>query len=131
MNIDEYIGIPFKKNGLDRDGLDCWRLVVLVYREQLNIELPDFEGIYVDGTLASMKKTTRYIRDNKKSWQQVKKPKPFDVILLRTGGMVYHAGVVVTKRSMLHILEGIDSTIEEFTGLCWKNKIEGFYHYGR
>ena len=129
MDITKYIDIPFLNCGKDRAGCDCWRLVVMVYKEQLGIDLPDFAGIYVDGTLASLKKVTRIIRENKKKWQQVEKPQLYDVILLRTGSMVYHAGVVVGRRTMLHIMEGIDSTVEEFTGLMWKDKIEGFYRY--
>ena len=101
----------------------------MVYREQLGIKLPGFEGIYVDETLASLKKVTRHIRETKEQWQKVDKPKPFDVILLRTGNMVYHVGMVVGKRTMLHVMEGINSTIEEFTGIQWKDKIEGVYRY--
>ncbi len=66
---------------------------------------------------------------NKKTWQKVDKPIPFDVILLRTGNMVYHCGVVIGRRTMLHVMEGVNSTIEEFTSLQWKQKVEGFYRW--
>ena len=127
----EYVGIPFMKDGNDRNGCDCWRLVVMVYRERLGIDLPDFAGAYVDGSLASLKMVSRMIRDGKQSWQKVDKPIPFDVILLRTGSMVYHVGVVIDRKRMLHVMEGINSTIEEFTGIQWKKKVEGFYRYVR
>ena len=129
MWADDYIGILFGKNGSTRESCDCWRLVVMVYKDKLNIDLPDFAGLFVDGSLASLKKVTRHIRETKKTWQKVDKPLPFDVILLRTGNMVYHCGVVIGRRTMLHVMEGINSTIEEFTGLQWKNKVEGFYRY--
>jgi len=127
----EYVGIPFEKDGNDKKGCDCWRLVVLVYKDRLGIELPDFAGAYVDGSLASLKKVSRMIRDGKQSWQKVDKPIPFDVILLRTGSMVYHVGLVIDRKRMLHVMEGINSTIEEFTGIQWKQKVEGFYRYVR
>jgi cell wall-associated NlpC family hydrolase len=127
----EYVGIPFEKDGNDKKGCDCWRLVVLVYKDRLGIELPDFAGAYVDGSLASLKKVSRMIRDGKQSWQKVDKPIPFDVILLRTGSMVYHVGLVIDRKRMLHVMEGINSTIEEFTGIQWKKKVEGFYRYVR
>ena len=129
MWVDDYIGIPFGKNGSTRESCDCWRLVVMVYKDKLNIDLPDFSGIFVDGSLASLRKVTKHIRETKKTWQKVDKPIPFDVILLRTGNMVYHVGVVAGRRSMLHIDDGINSVIEEFTTLQWENKIEGFYRY--
>jgi len=128
-DMTEYIGIPFLKDGKDKNGCDCWRLVVMAYRERLGIELPDFTGIYVDGSLASLKKVSRMIRDNKEMWKKVDKPQPYDVILLRTGSMVYHCGVVIDRKRMLHITEGINSTIEEFTSRMWKDKIEGFYRW--
>lgn len=129
MWADDYIGIPFQKNRGDRQGCDCWRLIVMVYREKLGIELPDFAGIYVDGSLASLVKVSRKIRDEKQAWQKVDKPQPYDVILLRTGDMVYHVGLVIDHKRMLHVLEGIDSTIEEFTGLQWQQRVEGFYRH--
>lgn len=103
----------------------------MVYRERLGIVLPDFAGIYVDGSLASLIKVSRMIRDNKQTWQKVDKPQPYDVILLRTGDMVYHVGLVIDHKRMLHVLEGIDSTIEEFTGIQWRDRIEGYYRYTR
>ena len=129
MWTNDYVGIPFQKNGSDRNGTDCWRLIVMVYREKLGIELPDFDGIYVDGSLASLMKVSRKIRDEKQAWQRVDKPQPYDVILLRTGDMVYHVGLVIDRKRMLHVLEGIDSTIEEFTGLQWQQRVEGFYRH--
>lgn len=129
MWTNDYVGIPFQKNGSDRNGTDCWRLIVMVYREKLGIELPDFAGIYVDGSLASLVKVSRKIRDEKQAWQRVDKPQPYDVILLRTGDMVYHVGLVIDHKRMLHVLEGIDSTIEEFTGLQWQQRVEGFYRH--
>ena len=131
MWADHYVGIPFGKNGNSREACDCWRLVVLVYRDRLGIELPDFAGAYVDGSLASLKKVSRMIRDGKQTWQKVDKPIPFDVILLRTGSMVYRVGLVIDRKRMLHVMEGINSTIEEFTGIQWKKKVEGFYRYVR
>jgi len=45
--------------------------------------------------------------------------------------MVYHVGLVIDRKRMLHVMEGINSTIEEFTGIQWKKKVEGFYRYVR
>jgi len=127
--MDKYIGIPFLRGGNTRKGCDCYRLVVMVYKDKLDIDLPDFSGLFVDSSQASLLKVSRQIRDTKKIWQKVEKPKPFDVILLRTGDMVYHIGIVAGKRTMLHILEGVDSVIEEFTSLQWEDRIEGFYRH--
>jgi cell wall-associated NlpC family hydrolase len=40
--INDYVGVPYRPNGRDRAGWDCWGLVVAVYRERLGLELPDY-----------------------------------------------------------------------------------------
>lgn len=127
--MDEYVGIPFLENGTNRNGLDCYRLVVLIYREKLGIELQDFVGVFVGDTLASMRKVARLMRSEKQKWQKVEKPQRYDVVLFRSGAMAYHVGIVVDHKRMLHISDGIDSTIDEYTGIEWRNRVEGFYRY--
>lgn len=39
---NDYVGIPYVVNGRDRTGLDCWGLLILAFREQRGIELPDW-----------------------------------------------------------------------------------------
>jgi cell wall-associated NlpC family hydrolase len=129
MNIKNYIGIPFLKNGNDREGCDCWKLIVMVYREQLGIELPDYAEIFVDDSLASLRRVARTMKEERLKWRQVQTPIPYDVILLRVDGLVCHAGLVIDRRRMLHIMDGTDSTVEEFTGLQWKQRVEGFYRW--
>jgi len=129
MWFDNYIGIPFLADGNDQKGCDCWGLAVLIYKEQLNIDLPVFAGMFVDGSLASLIRVTKHIRKIKKTWLKVNEPASYDIILLRTGNMIYHVGLVIDKKRMLHVMEGINSTIEEFTGIQWKQKVEGFYRW--
>ncbi len=46
MNFDNFIGLSYLDKGRDRNGLDCWGLVRLVYSELLNIELPCYSQSY-------------------------------------------------------------------------------------
>ena len=40
--LNRYIGRPYKYGGRDLDGLDCYGLVKLIYKEQYNLSLPDW-----------------------------------------------------------------------------------------
>lgn len=42
-DFSKYVGIPFVPGGRDRKGADCYGLMVLVYREMFNTELPEYD----------------------------------------------------------------------------------------
>lgn len=125
---DNYIGIPFKRDGHDRNGIDCWRLVVLVYREMLGIQLPSYQGIFSNTSPSSLLGAVKQMRIEREKWIPVSCPDPFDVVTLRINGL-FHVGIAINRAEMLHIDEQTDSVIERFSGLLWKNRVEGFLRY--
>jgi cell wall-associated NlpC family hydrolase len=129
MWTDAYIGIPFKREGHDRNGLDCWRLIVLIYKERLGIELPSYKDAYSERSRESLCEVARLMREERTKWQKVFDPRPFDIVHLRVGDLAHHVGIVIDRSRMLHIMEGINSMIEEFTGIYWRDRIEGFFRY--
>jgi cell wall-associated NlpC family hydrolase len=40
--LNRYIGIPYKYQGRNIDGLDCWGLVKLIFKERYSINMPDW-----------------------------------------------------------------------------------------
>ena len=44
-DFNKYIGIPYKNQGRGWDGVDCWGLYYLIFKTELNIELPDFSNL--------------------------------------------------------------------------------------
>jgi cell wall-associated NlpC family hydrolase len=128
MWCDKYIGIPFKPNGYDYQGADCFGLVNLVYREVLNITLPRYD-VYTRNSIGCLKEVARTMNTERDKWIKVEQPRMFDVVLLRTGTFVWHCGMVISRYRMLHVMEGINSCIEDFTGIMWKERVDGFLRY--
>jgi cell wall-associated NlpC family hydrolase len=130
---NKYIEIPFLEGGHDpKTGLDCYRLAVLVYSQELGIKIQDFKGVFVShNSPESIRRVHRTIQKAKKDWDPVTKPEAFDLIILRTGKLEFHVGIVVDRTRMLHIEEGGYSGIEQFTGQLYKDRVMGFYRYAR
>jgi cell wall-associated NlpC family hydrolase len=128
LDLDEYIGIPFKSKGRDRNGIDCWGLVRLIYRERLNIELPSYIDEYGH---ACSDDVIKVVAAHEKEWAKVGKERTWDLVLLRIKGMPRHIGIVIGRKVMIHIWSGIDSCTERYDSLLWRNRILGFYRYGK
>ena len=80
MNIQKYIGLPYKDNGRDITGIDCWGLVRLYYKQELDIELPSYVDQYIGLTSTNIKESIISYRDN---WDKVEIPQLNDLILFR------------------------------------------------
>lgn len=128
---DAYIGIPFKANGREATGCDCWGLVVMVYAQQLGVRLPGFDGALGDGCAMALRQVAKTIAQQSVEWARYLVPQPFDVALFRNHGLPSHVGIVVDRNCMLHIADGIDACIERFDGVLWKHKLIGFYRHAR
>lgn len=127
----DYIGLPFMPDGRDRAGIDCWGLVCLVYREQLDIELPSYSGVYTEASREALRIVAGQYQSWRQNWEPVDFPRALDVVLFRIGGLNAHVGIVIDRRHMLHILSGIDSCIEAYAGLIWRDRLQGFYRWTR
>lgn len=126
---NNYIGIPFLPNGRDRAGLDCWGLVCLVYSEIKGIQLPQYRDVFIDTGIGSLRRVARMMSAERLSWAKVAAPEPLDVIMLRHSEFVWHVGLVIDHRRMLHVDQGINSVIEDYVGIIWRNKVDEFRRY--
>lgn len=134
----DYVGLPWRAYGRDRAGVDCWGLVVLVYREQFGIALPAFSTLSWpcshDSPAAEVQEARQRIAGvmsevANRSWRVVDRTaaQRGDVLLLRLAGVACHVGLVVGERHMLHAEEGVDVVLDDFTGLKWSRRIEGVF----
>ncbi len=72
---DAYVGIPWQWRGRDREGIDCYGLLVLVYREQRGITLPEYPYSTHSAAAAT-------IAEEARRWCRVSTPAPFDVAIV-------------------------------------------------
>ena len=126
MWSNNYIGIPYKANGRDKDGLDCWGLVRLIYKEQYNTDLPSFSTEYhIDDNARIKELITQY----REGWVQKEKVQEGDLVLFRVLGEETHVGVAVSETHFIHVREGKDTAIESFSNLKWAKRVVGFFRY--
>lgn len=128
----QYIGIPYKPGGRDRDGIDCWGLLQLVWREQFGAVLPSYDGpLWQRG--ASAEEVARAASEYSRQFTEIEpgQERPGDGVLFRMMGSPIHVAAVVGRGAMLHVDDSADSCVEDYTSVRWSRRILGFYRYER
>ena len=123
---NKYIGIPFLDKGRDIDGIDCWGLVRLVYKQEYNIDLPSFSTDYEADDTERMKDL---LAQYKEGWEKIDTPTEGCIVLFNILGVESHMGIAISSTHFLHARDRYDSAIESFDSVGWKNRITGFYKY--
>ena len=122
MSLDKYrpyIGIEYEAPH------GCFRLVEQVFRGVYGIDLGrQDEGLE---QAQSKDRTARIQRKLSEMAVQVNDPQEGDVVIVR--GRPWHIAVVIAPNMMLHSYNGGTSCVEDYEGLRWRNRIEGFYRY--
>jgi hypothetical protein len=126
MNYDNYIGLPYKENGRDDTGLDCWGLARKFYKQELGIELPSYAELYDGSYDPKLPQTVNYYKD---SWTRVQSPQAGDLCVFNILGEPTHIAVYIGNEKFLHSREGKDSVIERLDNPKWANRLEGYYRY--
>lgn len=126
MNLNRYVGLPWRDRGRTPDGCDCWGLLRLVYAGEFGIDLPDHSNGYVD---TSDRAISGLIGNGLADWTSVAAGRegPLDAILIRQAP--WHVGVVVRRGLMLHMPENQSSCIEPYDTGRWSRRVEGIYRH--
>lgn len=100
---EDLLGAPYREGGRDKDGLDCWGLVLEVFR-RLGHALPDPGVTTADIEGGRADPFAAYSASD--DWERAMPPfQVFDVILFKPEGgghVASHAGVYVGERKILH-----------------------------
>ena len=122
-----YIDLPYADKGRTVDGLDCWGLARLIYRDQLGIELPSYLEGYTSAEEAA--EVAALIEENKPLWHEVARPQPFDLVALRLKGHPMHCGVCVGQGRFIHVMLGTNVTVERLDSPLWAKRITGYFRH--
>lgn len=126
MQVNKYVGIKFKDKGRDTNGIDCWGLARLIYKNEYNIDLPSFTSDYeADDTIRMQELIAQY----KEGWEKLDQPQEGSIVVFKVLGHESHIGVAVNKDQFLHAREGQDSAIESFSSPSWNRRIVGHFKY--
>lgn len=129
MWCNNYISVPFEEHGRNRQGCDCWGLARLIYKEQLNIDLPEL--LNYKNTKDSRNIAELYEIEHQE-WQEIPlgQEKSFDILVFKMLGLPTHIAVVVDKGLMIHCEKGCGTHISEYNReVQWKTRLAGVYRY--
>jgi len=118
MNFSRYLNIPYRHKGRSFEAVDCFGLIWLVMKEEFGWDVPDFTNINYSQDWH--KKKENHILDvigtlNVEQFSPIQPPyKRFDFIVffLGTKTVVNHCGLYIGDNKVLHIYEGITSTVD-------------------
>lgn len=127
-----YIGLPWQERGLTRDGIACWGLACLVYRECLGITLPDYAAQIA--CIAEKAEVAAVFADSTAAagpWisKAAEEAEDFDILVFRVGALDAHVGIQAWPGHMLHITSGQDSAIIDYGRNPWKHRLTGVYRH--
>lgn len=130
MIFNKYIGLKYKNQGRDFDGVDCYGLLYLFYKTELGVLLPDFISLDYDQEWYDSGEN-HIINNIGKLWIKVTPPyKMFDglIFYLGTKETANHVSLYIGKNKIIHIYENITSRIE-IIDRHWEQNLYGIMRY--
>lgn len=123
MDYSKYIGIPFKYGGRTYKELDCYGLVMLLFKELHNINLPDMNSPeFLEEIAHDMEEEIQ------RHWVNTEL-EIGRVLLFSIKGYGAHVAYVIGPDTMIHTWEKSNGVCIERISMGWKNRILGCYKY--
>lgn len=125
---NSYIGTKFKDKGRGADGVDCWGLVCLIYRNELGIELPSYTECY-ENTDDKNTLTDLIANEQKSKWAEVVNMRSFDVLVLKIDGLPYHIGIYTHDNKFVHCERGFNTVVAKLDSFRWQRRLMGAFRW--
>lgn len=129
---NEYVGIPFKWLGTDRNGCSCWGLICLIVEEIYGKTLPRHDSIERQA-IKGEADPEPYGFDG---WEiPLAEATEGDILHMfsyyKGNRLPLHAGMVVEPGKVLHVQQGSTSVIESYKRPPLCNMIIGAYRFDK
>lgn len=148
---ERYSDVPFLENGRTLSGADCWGLACLIWRQELEIDMPLFHGKRLpergpqEPAGQYRWRCRAYFADEIRRYigelftplcetvdEAIALPvRPGDGVLMRFGSEPSHVAVVCRAArhqvEAIHVYRGINSTVVKLGTRVWRNAVLGFY----
>ena len=119
--VNDYIGVPYLVNGRDRNGWDCWGLVMAVLYEQKKLAITDWKVVTTGSPKANLADSISRIAESAKEMLndgrivQIDKPEDFAIVTIHRHKLPNHVGIVIAG-GVLHCASTNGGTIYEPLG---------------
>jgi len=121
-----FIGVPYKDDGHDFRGCNCWGLVHLVLKHRAGIEVDPFADVSAADIAEAIELTRKVAASS--TWLPVSgSPREFDVALL--SGRPLHTGIVVASDLLLHVWRSPASMVMRLDNMRIRARMVGFYRH--
>jgi cell wall-associated NlpC family hydrolase len=110
--VNKYIGRPYLLHGRDMDvGVDCYGLVILVYKDILGVDLPDWQADSdsIKGMVTALERELRGQIDREYAIEK-ETPDDMDIITVSRHGRPHHMGVYVSG-GVLHANQANEAVV--------------------
>lgn len=110
MNLDDYIGLPYREGARGPDAYDCWGIVAEVLRAARGWSLPDWYQS-APGPQAASRAISAAVEGEVAGGRSVRvdAPEDYDIAVVGSGTRPHHVGVYI-HGGVLHASRGLGST---------------------
>jgi cell wall-associated NlpC family hydrolase len=124
LDIRKYLEVPYKHQGRDLEGWDCYGLIKYAYAERgyVLFDMKNYDKHW------SFRGRNLLLENYQLQWRRVEVPEYLDGIMFKNErGEVDHGGLVLKDNWFIHCCR-VGTIRSRYDFPEWSKKIEGFYH---
>lgn len=130
--LNDYIGLPYVSRGRSAEGVDCYGLVWLLFRNELGVELPDWRTDPKD--LLDVARQLQEVVETEIGvghGEELTEPEDWAIVLVERSRAAHHMGIYLAG-GVIHALENVGvvyQSLSSFLALNRKVRYYRWHHY--